>query len=125
MVNCNPSGITKSKDPARQKTIRPLPLEKMKYIDGVLQLHMSHVHIYINMFRWVKQAICLFTIHVFSSDILQEKWKVTTADKTIRKKLTQKCTDYFSDTNISGSLNCIMTSCLLQDVIYYIGLQDL
>lgn len=35
MVNSNPSGITKSKDPARQKTIRALDPIKMKYIDGM------------------------------------------------------------------------------------------
>ena len=36
MVNSNPSGVTKSKDVARQKNIRPLDPIKMKYIDGVL-----------------------------------------------------------------------------------------
>ena len=34
LVNGNPSGVTKSKDQARQKTIRPLDANKMKYIDG-------------------------------------------------------------------------------------------
>ena len=35
LVNGNPSGVTKSKDSARQKTIRPLNAAKMKYIDGM------------------------------------------------------------------------------------------
>ena len=35
LVNSNPSGVTKSKDPARQKTIKPLDPRKMKYIDGM------------------------------------------------------------------------------------------
>lgn len=34
MVNSNPSGVTKSKDPTRQKTIKRLDPTKMKYIDG-------------------------------------------------------------------------------------------
>ena len=34
MVNSNPSGITKSKDPTRQKTIKRLDPTKMQYIDG-------------------------------------------------------------------------------------------
>ncbi|CAI8020861.1 hypothetical protein GBAR_LOCUS12436 [Geodia barretti] len=63
MVNGNPSGVTRSKDAARQKTIKRLDPEKMKYIDS----------------------------------ILQEKWGVTTMNKEIRRKMTQKCTDYFSD----------------------------
>ena len=36
VFNSNPSGVTKSKDVARQKNIRPLDPIKMKYIDGVL-----------------------------------------------------------------------------------------
>lgn len=35
MVNSNPSGVTKSKDPTRQRTIKPLNPRKMKYIDGM------------------------------------------------------------------------------------------
>ena len=35
MVNSNPSGVTKSKDPTRQKTITALDPMKMKYIDGM------------------------------------------------------------------------------------------
>ena len=34
MVNGNPSGVTRSKDPARQKTIKRLNPEKMRYIDS-------------------------------------------------------------------------------------------
>ena len=34
MVNGNPSGVTRSKDPTRQKTIQALDPEKMTYIDG-------------------------------------------------------------------------------------------
>ena len=34
MVNSNPSGVTKSKDPTRQKTIKRLDPTKMQYIDG-------------------------------------------------------------------------------------------
>ena len=34
MVNGNPSGISKSRDPSRKRTIRAL--DEMKYIDGVL-----------------------------------------------------------------------------------------
>ena len=36
MVNGNPSGVTKSKDDDRKKTIKPLPAEKMKFINGTL-----------------------------------------------------------------------------------------
>ena len=35
MVNGNPSGVTRSKDESRQKTIRPLDGQKMRYIDGM------------------------------------------------------------------------------------------
>ena len=38
LVNSNPSGVTKSKDPARQKTIKPLDPRKIIYIDG-MHLH--------------------------------------------------------------------------------------
>lgn len=34
MVNSNPSGVTKSKDPVRQRTIKQLNPDKMKYING-------------------------------------------------------------------------------------------
>ena len=34
MVNGNPSGITRSRDAVRQKTIKALDPLKMKYIDG-------------------------------------------------------------------------------------------
>ena len=81
LVNGNPSGITKSKDPTRQRTIRPLDGAKMKYINGMR----------------IFSATILVWILSFSSAILQEKWGVTTADKGIRKRMTQKCTDYFSD----------------------------
>ena len=36
MVNGNPSGVTRSKDEARQRTIRALDPQKMRYIDGML-----------------------------------------------------------------------------------------
>lgn len=36
MVNCNPSGVTKSRDVMRQKTIKMLEPSKMKCIDGML-----------------------------------------------------------------------------------------
>ena len=36
MVNGNPSGVTRSKDETRQKTIRPLDAQKMRYIDGMI-----------------------------------------------------------------------------------------
>jgi hypothetical protein len=61
MVNGNPSGVTRSKDAARQKTIKRLDPEKMRYIDS----------------------------------ILQEKWGVTTMNKEIRRKMTQKCIDVY------------------------------
>jgi hypothetical protein len=37
MVNGNPSGVTRSKDAARQKTIKRLDPEKMRYIDSKLK----------------------------------------------------------------------------------------
>ena len=33
-VNANPSGVTKSKDPVRKRTIRTLDPDKMQYING-------------------------------------------------------------------------------------------
>ena len=82
MVNSNPSGVTRSKDPARQRSIKQLAPEKMRYIDckskGILEYNVIHLC-----------ASC--------SGILQEKWGVTTMNKEIRRKMTQKCTDYFSD----------------------------
>ena len=36
MVKSNPSGVTRSRDPTRQKTIKSLDHEKMKFIDGKL-----------------------------------------------------------------------------------------
>ena len=38
MVNGNPSGVTRSKDQIRQRTIRPLDAQKMRYIDGMIVL---------------------------------------------------------------------------------------
>ena len=35
MVNSNPSGVTRSKDETRQRTIRPLDGANMRYIDGM------------------------------------------------------------------------------------------
>ena len=81
MVNSNPSGVTRSKDETRQKTIRPLDSRKMRYIDSMFM-----------------QLFCCSWLSLFNfSGVLQEKWGVTTSDKTIRRKMTQKCTDYFSD----------------------------
>lgn len=62
MVNGNPSGVTRSKDPGRQRTTKQLDQEKMRCSLGVLH----------------------------------DKWGVTTINKDIRRKKTQKCTDYFS-----------------------------
>lgn len=36
LVNGNPSGDTRSKDETRQKTIRPLDAQKMRYTDGMI-----------------------------------------------------------------------------------------
>ena len=63
-MNGNPSEITKSKDPARQRTLYGA---KMKYIDGM----------------WIFSVVWILS---FSSAILQEKWGVTTADTGIRKQ---------------------------------------
>ena len=49
MVNCNPSGVTRSKDETRQRTIRPLDHQKMRYIDGT-----------------IPSCICLNCIAIFS-----------------------------------------------------------
>ena len=35
LVNANPSGVTRSKDKTRQRTIRPLDGAKMRYINGM------------------------------------------------------------------------------------------
>ena len=36
MVNGNPSGVTRSNDATRQKTIHPLHPEEMRFIDGMV-----------------------------------------------------------------------------------------
>ena len=38
MVNGNPSGVTRSKDTARQRTIKQLDPEKMRYIDSKFEV---------------------------------------------------------------------------------------
>lgn len=81
MVNSNPSGITKSKDSTRKKTIKRLDPTKMQYIDGNVLFY--HLH----------ENVILFSI----TDFLQDKFGVNTTDKNIRKCMTQKCTDYFTD----------------------------
>ena len=43
MVNGNPSGMTKSKDPIRKRTIRALDPDKMKFINGILSICMPIV----------------------------------------------------------------------------------
>ena len=83
MVNSNPSGITKSKDPTRQKIIKRLDPTKMQYIDGNVLFY--HLH----------ENVILFSI----TDFLQDKFGVNTTDKNIRKHMTQKCTDYLTDSH--------------------------
>ena len=58
MVNSNPSGVTRSKDETRQRTIRPLDSAKMRYIDSMLNSLISAV---------------MYSNHLFEG-ILQEKW---------------------------------------------------
>ena len=36
MVNGNPSGVTRSKDEARQRTIQALDPQRMRFIDGMM-----------------------------------------------------------------------------------------
>ena len=43
LVNSNPSGVTKSRDPMRQQTIKMLEPRKMKFING--ELHMSIINV--------------------------------------------------------------------------------
>lgn len=38
MVNGNPSGVTRSKDATRQRTIQALDPEKMRFIDGTFYI---------------------------------------------------------------------------------------
>ena len=81
LVNSNPSGVTKSKDTTRQKTIKRLDPAKMQYIDGNA------------LFSPPAYMKCITSI----TDFLQDKWGLNTTDKGIRKRMTPKCTDYFTD----------------------------
>lgn len=45
MVNGNPSGVTRSKDETRQKTIRPLDSQKMRYIDGMMFYDVYYINV--------------------------------------------------------------------------------
>ena len=45
MVNGNPSGVTRSNDATRQKTIHPLHPEEMRFIDGMVY-NFTVVHFY-------------------------------------------------------------------------------
>ena len=55
-------------------------------------------------------ALCLWEMPTYMyihinfvrfTDILQEKWGANTMEKSVRKKMTQKCTDYYHDKRYS------------------------
>lgn len=75
LVNGNPSGNTNSKDELRKRTIKKLDPSRIKYIHGEL---------------------CVMVTSDFqtSSDYLEEKWPNSFV--SVLKKMTQKCTDYYS-----------------------------
>jgi hypothetical protein len=79
LVNGNPNGVTNSKDPVRQRTIKKLDPNRMKYICG--------------MFLLYDPALSYFSGYALFRHV-QGKWPEKFS--LVHRKLTQKCTDLYN-----------------------------